>query len=63
MSQVLHSLDCQNTLSFTDRSFDGVVLRSEIPVLVDFGAKGAGRAATWRQGIDTIAQRRSTPGG
>ena len=35
----------QNTLEFTDAGFDQDVLRSDVPVLVDFGRSGAARAA------------------
>jgi hypothetical protein len=38
----------QNTLTFTDRSFDRDVLESEVPVLVDFWAKRVHLAERWR---------------
>jgi thioredoxin 1 len=45
----------QNTLTFTDRSFDMDVLESEVPVLVDFWGEGCPPCREMASTIDTIA--------
>ena len=46
----------QNTLTFTDRSFDMDVLESEVPVLVDFWGEGCPPCREMAPTIDAVAE-------
>ena len=46
----------QNTITFTDRSFDRDVLESEVPVLVDFWGEGCPPCREMAPTIDAVAE-------
>ena len=45
----------QNTLTFTNANFDADVVRSDVPVLVDFWAEGCGGCRQLAPTIDAVA--------
>jgi thioredoxin 1 len=44
-----------NTLTFTDSDFDSVVLKSDVPVLVDFWAEWCGPCRQMSPTVDALA--------
>ena len=47
----------QNTITFTDRSFDRDVLESEVPVLVDFWGEACPHCREMAPTIDAVAEK------
>ena len=55
----LTSSEGHNTLTFTDADFDRDVLRSDVPVLVDFWAEWCGPCRMMAPTIETVAKEYS----